>query len=74
MKELRGPDSNGEYPVVYWDSVEGEHYYYEFIDSTTGDQCVADDLVVVAPNFSTYLFDIVMNRIQTEEKRRERRE
>ncbi|MDA8099617.1 MAG: SMI1/KNR4 family protein [Nitrospiraceae bacterium] len=64
--DSRQPDDSGEYPVVYWSSEDGD--YYESVEPGTGRTCVVDDLRSIAPNFSSYLYDILKRRIADEEE------
>jgi len=64
--DSRQRSATGEYPVVYWSSEEGD--YYETVESNTGEICKVDDLREIAPNFSSYIYDIVQEQIAVSEK------
>ena len=48
--DLRNPNQDGEYPIVYWCPQEPDYY----VDQNNPD-CIIDDLRTVAPDFATFL-------------------
>ncbi len=64
--DTRFQDVNGEYPIVYY-ATDDLSYIAEY-DKETNALIEIDDLICIAPDFSTFLYNCILNFMEREEK------